>query len=172
MRIDKQMMINDISKCIDTYRSFVFVQENDVASFNSIKIKSIAREFGGEVLYRAFPKRIFSKVFDAHKKVDLGLSKGGISVICISDKIDAAEVISKFVKFNEEANKGVKAANKKTYINVIAGLIDDEFFGIDRADVLVKLPTLSDIRSNIMSMIVSPTANICSMLGEKINTSN
>lgn len=167
MRIDKVMIAKDAKRCLASSGSFLLAASRDLDAKKTLDLRSALRAFGDDAIVRSFPRRVLAKVLHEENSQHLPeVSGAGIIFAGMKEGGDIAGLARSLAESNKKFNVGVRE-DKKDYIKIIAGLIEGEFYGIDRAHVLETLVTLDDARARVLAMIGSPMSYIIGMIGEQ-----
>ena len=121
------------------------------------ELRSEMRKNG--ILFKITKNRITKLALEGKKLKKLeNLFTGPTAVAFSEDAITSAKILTKFAKSNSK-------------LKIIGGIMEDEQLSIEDVEKIATLPTLSEARAKIVSILTAPAQKIISILlapGSKI----
>lgn len=147
MRQEKQLLLDQVSKQIGHYPSFVILQYTGVSATALNGFRAAVAKRGGEV--EMVRKRLLIK---AAQTAGISLSREALGghvglVYAAQDPIEMTKFCFDFRRDNEG-------------VNVIGGRIDGELYTGAQVDALSKLPSKDELRAQLLGLFVAPMADV------------
>jgi large subunit ribosomal protein L10 len=146
MRKEKQLLLDEIQEKVERSQAMIIASYKALPPNNAWELREQLAKAGGSVL-EVVRKRVFLKAAEkAGVKLNEELLKGHVGVVFVpqSDALAAAKVVFKYSEENGDA------------LEVVGGQIDGAFVAGPEVALLAKLPSLNELRSQILALFVSP----------------
>lgn len=164
MNYEKELLLNEIKDQIGQSKSLIVAQYGKLPPDKVWGLRSnLAKNKSALEVVR---KRVFLKAADLSgihffkdQKVDENLFVGNISVVLVNQE-ESMSSLKELFKF--------KGENADLKLNVLCGYIDGQVMTGAEVEYLSKLPTLDEMRSQFIGLLVAPMTHMLSVLEEKI----
>lgn len=151
MRHEKTLLLNEVKASVQA-ESFMIMRYTGVKANKANEIRRELGKIGGAI--EIVPKRLLMKAV-AEQEIVLSKSdlEGHVGVIYTDgNPFEATKVVFKISKENEKA------------IVVIAGKIEGRFYNAEEMEALSKLPSLSEMRAQLLSVFEAPLSQTCAVM--------
>ena len=158
MNKDKKKTYIEEMKSFFKKNSSVFVTHYQGLSVKQIdELRSEMRKHG--ILFKITKNRITKLALEGSKFKKLeNLFSGPTAIAFSEDAITSAKILTRFAK-------------KNTNLKIIGGIMEEEPLSLEDVEKIATLPTLSEARAKIVSILTTPAQKIMSILlapGSKI----
>lgn len=152
MRKEKQLLLDEIKQHLSGSPSFVITRYQEIDPNKSSSLRKSILEKGG--LFQVVKKRLFLK---AATQTDCKLSEisleGHIGIVYTGeDSVGTTKAIYDFKKEHGEA------------LEVLGGLFQGKVCSPEEFKQIAELPSLSEMRSQMVGVLQAPLSNLLSML--------
>lgn len=152
MREEKKLLKEEIKSQITDSGSFLFMRYLGLSANSANEFRSEVEKIGGNV--EMVPKRVLIKAAE-----DIGITldkkelEGHIGLIFSpEDLVGTAKYAFKFSKDNGKI------------IEIIGGRIDGQMYGAEEVEKLSKLPSMDEMRSQLLATFEAPMAQTLSVM--------
>ena len=145
MRDEKQLLLNEIKEKIDGSSALIIARYEKLPPNGSWNLRERLGKAGCQ--FEIVRKRVFLKAAEMSGiKIDEEILKGhiGVAFISQSDAMPAAKVLFKFSEENAQT------------LEVLCGQIEGKFVPGQEVEYLSKLPSLDEMRAQLLALFVSP----------------
>lgn len=148
----KQQLIEELADKLKRQKSLVFTDFRGLKVGELQDLRKKLKEAGAE--YRVAKKTLIKLVLDkAKKKIDISQFKDSVALAFgFQDPITPFKIISKFAK--EHKN-----------LEILGGLMDDEFLTVDGIEELAKIPSRDELLIKLIASLKSPIRGFVNVLG-------
>ncbi len=144
MRAEKQLLLDEIKEKINGSKGFIVARYTAFSAARARAFRDHVAESGGE--FEVVRKRVFIKAAkDSGCEFDLATLDGHVGVIFAQD--DATQIAKSTVKYGDENEKSIA---------VLGGHIEGEFCTAEEVEAIAKLPSLRDLRAQILGLFEAP----------------
>ncbi|MCH9608939.1 MAG: 50S ribosomal protein L10 [Chlamydiales bacterium] len=152
MREEKQFLLDEITDKIKASKGFIVANYQEFTASRSREFRDVLAESGGE--FEVVRKRVFIKAAESlGLKFELEKLKGHVGLVFAYE--DTTKLAKGTVKFGEDNNDT---------ISVLGGQVDGELCSAEDMIALAKLPSLNELRSQIVGLLQAPMAQTASVL--------
>lgn len=150
LKSKKQDTINKIEE-IYSYSSFVVAEYQGltVSDITSLR-KSLRKDGAGFIVVKNSLSHLAANKTD--KKDIVTILNGPVGIAYSNDAVSVSKSVVDFAKVNKK-------------LKIVGGLIDEEMQDSAQIVALAKLPSIEEIRGNIIRTISAPVSNIIRVLG-------
>ena len=153
----KKNYISEMKKFIEAYDSVLVTHYQGLTVKQLDELRAEMRKLG--ILFKITKNRITKLALKDTKCKDIAdLFSGPTAVVLSKDAISSAKILTKFSKYNQN-------------LKILGGLMDGEVLKQEDVLKIATLPTLSEARAKIASILKSPAQKLVSILlapGSKI----
>ena len=152
MRAEKQLLLDEIKQKIEASPAIIIASYSNLAPNLSWELRDQLAKSGS--MLEIVRKRVFLKAAEqAGIALDATLMEGHIGVVFV-DQPDAIAPLKTLVKFSEDNQK---------LLTVVCGQVDGAIYGAPDMALLAKLPSLNEMRAQLLSLFVSPMSQLLSI---------
>lgn len=146
MREEKKFLLEEVKEKIEKSDGFIVASYKGFSAPRVKDFRNKMAEIGGE--FEVVKKRVFIKAAET-LGIDFNLQalSGHVGVIFAHD--DAMAVAKGAVKYGEDNNN---------ILSVLGGKIDGERCSAEDVEVIAKLPSLNELRAQILGLFEAPMA--------------
>lgn len=158
MRPEKQLLLDDLKEMIEN-SSAVFITKYKALSPNKAsEFRFNLAKVGGSL--EVVKKRIFLKAAQAAGiTFDRGLFEGNIGIVFASE--DPVEVTKQVFEFGKEA---------ESQLEVLTGQFEGSILSAKDIEILSKLPSKDQLRSELIGLLVAPMTQTLSVMEELLTS--
>ncbi len=158
MNYEKELLLNEIKGQIDQSKSLIVAQYGKLPPDLVWSLRNNLAKNGSTL--EVVRKRVFLKAAaQSGIQLDESLFKGNIGVVFVNQE-ESMNALKDVFKFKNE-NKDIK-------LSVLCGSIDGQVMSGAEVEYLSKLPTLDEMRSQFIGLLVAPMTHTLSVFEEKI----
>ena len=153
MRAEKQLLLDEIKQKIDSSTAMIIARYDRLPPNIAWGLRDQLAKSGS--LFEVVRKRVFLKAAAlSGVKIDETLLVGHIGVVFVqqTDAMEPAKLVFKF----SEANQNL--------LQVVYGKIEGITYSGSDVEMLAKLPSLDEMRSELLGLFVSPMAQMLSVV--------
>lgn len=156
MRAEKQFLLDEIKEKIDSSKGFIVASYKDFDASKARAFRDQVAEVGGE--FEVVRKRVFIKAAQsAGIELDSTLFEGHVGVVFANE--DTTRLAKSTVKYSEDNNEA---------ISVLTGQIDGEVVSKEDITALAKLPSLEELRAQIVGLLQAPMAQTVGAMNQAL----
>ncbi len=157
MRDEKQLLLNEIKEKIDASKSLIVARYEKLPPNSAWDLRGrLAKK---KCLFEVVRKRVFLKAAAASGvSFDEAMLTGHIGIAFIEGD-DPIGLTKDLLKFSEENGQSIQ---------VLCGQIEGKFVPGSDLEILSKLPSLDEMRANFLALLVSPMAQMLSVVDAAI----
>jgi large subunit ribosomal protein L10 len=146
MREEKQLLLDEIKEKIEESKGFVALNYQNFTAARAREFRDKMAEIGGE--FEVVKKRVFIKAAESLGiQIDAKSLQGHVGIVFTQE--DTTPVVKGTVKFGEDNDKA---------ITVLGGHIDGAVCTAEDVEAIAKLPTLPELRAQILGTLEAPMA--------------
>jgi len=161
MRDEKQLLLNEIKEKIDGSDALIVAKYEKLKPNQSWVLRDQLAKTGG--LFEVVRKRVFLKAAELSGiKIDESLLAGHVGVVFVkgTDAMASAKALLKFSQENSDV------------LQVLCGQIEGKLIPGSEVVYLSKLPGINELRAQFIALLVSPMAQMLSVVEAKIAASS
>ena len=154
-KAQKQQLIEELADKLKRQKSLVFT---DFRGLKVGEIEDLRKELKeAEIEYKVAKKTLIKLALEkAKKKIGISQFKDSVALAFgFQDPITHFKIISKFAK--EHKN-----------LEILGGLMDDEFLTVDEIEELAKIPSRDELLAKFVGSLKSPIRGFVNVLGGNI----
>lgn len=146
MRAEKQLLLDEVKEKIEGSQGFIVASYQQLTAAKARAFRDSVAEVGGE--FEVVRKRVFIKAAEAAGiQFDEQALGGHIGIIFAAE--DVTKVAKTTVKYGDD--------NEKT-VAVLGGQIEGEICTAEEVEAIAKLPSLQELRAQILGLFEAPMA--------------
>ena len=152
MREEKQLLLDEITDKINDSTGFIVANYQEFTSARAREFRDAITEAGGD--FEVVRKRVFLKAAETlGLKFELSQLNGHIGLIFANE--DSTRLAKGAVKYSED---------NSDCINVLGGKIDDQQCSAEDIIALAKLPSIDELRAQIVGLLAAPMGQTVAVL--------
>lgn len=152
MREEKKILLDEIKQKIDASSAMIVTRYEKLPPNGSWDLRDQLGKLGCE--YEVVRKRVFAKAAaQAGVQIDEALLLGHIGVAFVADA-EALASAKVLLKYSED--------NAKT-VQFLLGKIDGKVVPGSEVEILARLPSLNELRAQMLGLFVAPMAQLLSV---------
>lgn len=152
MRTEKQLLLDEIKEKITKSNGFLVTSYKEFTASQSRAFRDHVVEAGGE--FEVVKKRVFIQAARVSGYAfEVGALRGHVGVVFSYN--DPLRLAKQTNKYSEENNKAIA---------FLGGVIEGASYSGEEVDVLAKLPTLSELRAQVVGLCAAPLAQTLSVM--------
>ncbi len=149
-RSEKEKLVVSLKSLFEDTNLMVVTRQSGLTVAESSDLRRRMREAGAS--FKVTKNRLARLALEGTKFAKLmPLFQGPTAVAMSDDPVAAARVAVRFAKDNDK-------------LVIVGGALDDQELGIDRINALAALPSLDELRANIVAMLSTPATRIARVL--------
>jgi len=151
LRSEKKIFVSELEEIYKNSSSIVFTHYHGLKVSQIMNLRKSLRESGASF---KIIKNTLSRIAADNVKLghcDSEIFSGPMAIAYSKDPIAAIKGVVEFAKSNDN-------------LKVISGLVNNKSLNITEVQLLAKLPSIEQLRSNIVGILQSPAINLARVL--------
>ena len=150
-RVQKQELVTSLQEAFNTANSVVVSHFNGLTAAEAAELRRKMRAVGAQ--FRVTKNSLARRALDGTSFGDLeDLFEGPTGVAFSEDPVAAAKASVEFAKDND-------------HLVILGGSLNGDRLSGDEVKALAALPSLDELRTKLVSLLVRPASNVVSVLG-------
>ncbi len=149
-RDQKETIVKELSEKIGDSSATVFTDFKGLGANDMVAVKKELREAGSS--FQIIKKKLLAIALK-NNNIDLDPKSldGQIAVSISPDEVTSAKLIAKIAKSNDN-------------LKIVGGVLDGQLLSLDEAIALSKMPSLDELRGQLVGLLQSPATGFVSAL--------
>lgn len=149
-RQEKKQLVEKIVEICKSSNSLIMTHYQGLTVAQTTDLRKVLRDNGASfVVLKNTLFRIAAK--EAGINHDPAMFKGPTGIAYSADPVAAAKCVVKFAKANDN-------------LKIIGGVVNDKILNVSEIETLSKLPSLDEIRGQMVGLLQAPATNIARIL--------